>query len=569
MSVRGLARVLAAYALALAVACLAMSSYASLRELPAAERRVVVSRWSEGKLVERHTTPRGEPGAAPSTSAPDHTGGALVHETTTVHETTIAEGPLSLDPLVLTYSLVPGRDGLVAELGDKTAFVTVDDLLSTQAYDHASSLLDPSLSFGTHRATIVALLADRLDAPPREVEARARVRRVRFERRVVGEEPRPRVRSATLDREDVKAAVREAASYLARAVDDDGRYRYLVDAVTNKTLGGYNWPRHAGATYFLAQAAALLDDATIRHGCLRAAARMRDAAMQSCGTHECVADDAEADVGSSALALLAFSEIVRTGADASYRRAALQLAEFLKSQQRPDGELMHLYDRANGKPVDVQMLYYTGEAALALARVHRITGDRYDLRAASRALARLSGHGWSFFGSRYYFSEEHWTCQAMADLWERAPDPAALAFCLRWHEYQRRLQHTAGESAFDADGAFGFGPFVTPRVTPAASRGEAAGAALEVMKKDATAGAYDAVEHARTVALLDDELRRAIAFVAAAQLRPGSRHLFARPDEVRGAFPGSAVDLQVRIDYVQHAGSMMIRWLQLTAPSQP
>jgi len=25
------------------------------------------------------------------------------------------------------------------------------------------------------------------------------------------------------------------------------------------------------------------------------------------------------------------------------------------------------------------------------------------------------------------------------------------------------------------------------------------------------------------------------------------------------------VDLQLRIDYVQHAGSMMIRWLDLTA----
>jgi hypothetical protein len=564
MSLRGLARLLVAYAVVLVVACVAMHSYASAGEVPPAERRVVVSRWSEGKLVDRHATPRGESPAAPrSMSAPGHAGETLVHETA------VAEGPLSLDPLVLTFSLVPGRDGLVAELGDKTAFVTVDDLLSAQAYDHASSFLDPSLSFGTHRATILALLANQLDASPKEVEARARVRRVRFERRVVGEEARPRITTATLDREDVKAAVRDAASYLARAVDDDGRYRYLVDAVSDKTLGGYNWPRHAGATYFLAQAAALLDDATIRYACLRAAARMRDVAMQSCGMHKCIADDEVADVGSSALAIVAFSEIVRTGADASYRPAAIQLAELLKSQQRPDGELMHLYDRAKGTPLDVQMLYYTGEAALALARVHRITGDPDDLRAASRALSRLSGQGWSFFGSRYYFSEEHWTCQAMADLWERAPDPAALAFCLRWHEYQRRLQYTASESAFDADGAFGFGPFVTPRVTPAASRGEAAGAALEVMKKDATAGGYGADEQARTVALLDDELRRAIAFVATAQLRPGTRHLFARPDDVRGAFPGSSVDLQLRIDYVQHAGSMMIRWLELGAASHP
>jgi hypothetical protein len=285
--------------------------------------------------------------------------------------------------------------------------------------------------------------------------------------------------------------------------------------------------------------------------------------MNDCGPHKCIADGPEADVGSSALALVAFAEIVRTGIDASYRASAIELARFLRAQQRPDGELQHLYDRAAGKPIDKQFLYFTGEAALGLARAHAITNDPEDLRAATRALSRLSGSGWSFFGSRYYFSEEHWTCQAVADLWERAPDPEALAFCLRWHEYQRRLQRVDGDSAFDADGSFGFGPFVTPRVTPVSSRGEAAAAALAVMKRDAAAGGGSSADHARTVALLDDELRRAIAFVMRAQLRPGPSHLFVRPESVRGAVPGSAVDLPLRIDYAQHAGSMMIRWLEL------
>ena len=544
MSLRGLARLLLAYGLALVVACLAMREHASLRELSPPERRVVVSRWAGGALVDRSTTKRGEPPVA--------TNGV-------VHETTVGKGPLSLDARTFPFALVPGRDGLFAELGGKTAWVTVDDLLSTQAYDHASTFLDPSLGLGTHRATVLSLLATRLEATVAEVEQRAHVRRVRFERTVVGETRAPRLTGDTLDPETVKASVHEAASYLARGVDDAGRYRYLVDAIKDLPLGGYSWPRHAGTTYFLAQAAALFDDPVIRFACLRAAARLRDDMMQPCGAQRCIADGPDADVGSAALALVAFTEIVRTGADASYRRPAFELALFLRSQQRPDGELMHEFDREKGKPVDVQHLYFTGEAALALSRAHRITGDPEDLRAASRALSRLSGGGWSFFGSRYYFSEEHWTCQAMADLWDRAPDPEALAFCLRWHEYQRSLQRTDGDSAFDADGSFGFGPFVTPRVTPASSRGEAAGAALEVLTRDTRARG----EHAVVIALLEDELRRAIAFVARAQLRPGPSHLFAHPDRVQGAFPGSAVDLQLRIDYVQHAGSMMLRWLEL------
>ena len=563
MSVSALSRLLLAYLVVLVLACAAVHAHASLHEVPASEQRVVVSRWSQGQLLDRTVTSPGEkPASVPAAEG-----------VTVVHEVAVGEGPLSLDPRTFSYMLVAGRDGLVAEMRGKTAWVTVDDLLAAQAYDHAVSFLDPSLGFGTHRATVISALAAKLGVTVHEVENEAQVRRVRFERHVENDVPAPRITADSLDRdrEAVMTAVHDAAAYLARGVDADGRFRYLVDAVHDRAVGqgGYSWPRHGGATYFLAQAAALFDDAEIRHACLRSAAKLRDDMMRSCGTNRCISDGGDANVGSAALALIAFSEIVRTGADGSYRRPAVELARFLRSQQRPDGELMHDFDLATGKPVDVQYMYFTGEASLALARAHRITGDPEDLRAASRALARLSGRGWSFFGSRYYFNEEHWTCQAMADLWERAPDPEALAFCLRWHEYQQRLQHEDGDSPFDAAGSFGFGPFVTPRVTPASSRGEAAAAALEVLTKDPSAGADSAEEHARKAALLDRELRGALAFVARSQLRPGPRHLFADPEAVRGAFPGSAIDLQLRIDYVQHAGSMMIRWLALTDRARP
>jgi hypothetical protein len=47
------------------------------------------------------------------------------------------------------------------------------------------------------------------------------------------------------------------------------------------------------------------------------------------------------------------------------------------------------------------------------------------------------------------------------------------------------------------------------------------------------------------------------------QFRPGPRHLFKSPDRVEGAIPGSEVDWELRIDYTQHAGSAMVRWLEL------
>ncbi len=560
MSPRTLRRLLGGYAIFLVVLCLGVRWWFSLATPP--NEIVVDSWWKDGKRVHRRTFDA----KAPLLGVPPV-------DVAVSEEVITGEGPIYAHELFFTLGLVPGRDGVKAELDGKVAYATVDDLLSLQAYDRAHLWVEASFGWGTHRALVFHVLSEQLGIRPSEIAARAKLTRVRFERRLSRAPatkpldpilPRPeRITEANLSREMVLDGVREAALHLARSVDEDGRFRYMVDATTNVTMPGYNWPRHSGTTFFLAQAAHVLDDPFVRYAALRAASRLRDQMMRDCGSNRCISeDDSTAEIGSSALALIAFTEIVRTGADGAYRPAIVELASFLRSQQRPDGEFQHLYDRAAKKPVDVQFLYFSGEATLALARTHRITNDPADLDAARRGLARLSGSGWSFFGSRYYFSEEHWTCQAVSELWDRVPDEEALAFCARWHEYQRRLQQDADETPFDAEGAFGLGPLVAPRVTPASSRGEAAGALLDVLVREHLAG-HDA--RSGELALVDRELRRALAFVLRSQFHPGPTHLFADPVAVRGAVPGSPVDWQLRIDYAQHAGSMMVRWLEVDA----
>lgn len=556
MSPRTLRRLLGGYALFLVVLLLAVRSWFSLAK-PAKEI-VVETWWKDGHPVNRRLFERDHPlqGTPPANVG--------VGE-----EVVVGEGPLYAPSLLFEVGLVPGRDGVKAEIDGKEAYATVDDLLATQAYDRAHVHVEASFGWGTHRATVLDILSRQLGVAPAEILARAKLTRVRMERRKSSPSgsrvlppmmPRPeRITEASLTRELVTDAMREAATHLARSVDDQGRFRYLVNAPTNQTIPGYNWPRHSGATFFMAQAAGVLDDPFVRYAMLRAAGRLRDDMTRDCGANRCITEDFDiAEIGSSALALIAYTEIVKTGADDAYRPAIAQLARFLKSQQRPDGEFQHQYDRRNKRPIDVQFLYYSGEATLALARAHRITNDPTDLEAARRGLARLAGSGWSFFGSRYYYSEEHWTCQAVAELWDRAPDDEARAFCSRWHEYQRRLQQDADDTPYDADGAFNFGPLASPRVTPASSRGEAAGALLAVLIKDPA-------RHGEEIAALDHELRRSLAFVLRHQLHPGPTHLFVDPMAVRGALLGSPVDWQLRIDYAQHAGSSMVRWLELDA----
>src|SRR6185369_745813 len=147
------------------------------------------------------------------------------------------------------------------------------------------------------------------------------------------------------------------------------------------------------------------------------------------------------------------------------------------------------------------------------------------------------------------YGEEHWTCSAAAALRESQDTRAALDFCLRWAEWNRRLQYAPNETPWDVAGAYGAGNVVLPRLTPVASRSEAFVSTYELAARNG---------------VRDDALRPQIEAGLGALLRwqwdPGPTWLFADPDDARGGIPGSPADLTVRDDYLQHAGSAMVRW---------
>jgi len=530
-----LGRVLFAYAAVLSVASCAVYTHAKLGKVPPAERTVVTSTWASGVLVSRSF------GTGPAEPPTD---------SHVVQEIVEAEAAVPRDPRLLAVAILPGKDGVRARVDGKEAIVTVDDLLAHGAYEHA--FLDPGtgLGFGTDPSVVYALLAERLAVDVSTVATRADLTRLRF-RRIVSSDRTP-TPPPRLDEAVAKQAITEFALHLARGVSADGHYAYLVDAGSGLSDSSYNWPRHSGATYFLAQAARVTGNGIVANACKRAAAQLRDVMFVPCGSEKCIADGDIADLGSSALATLAFTEIDASGIDSGYRPTIRALTSFLRSQQRADGEFMHFYDRTMAKPIDLQVLYYTGEATFALGRAHRVTGDEEALAAAKKGLARL-GSSWEFFGSRYYYGEEHWTCQAAAELVDRSDDRSALDFCKHWHRYTRAIQYGEGETPFDAAGGFGVGPLLPPRLTAASSRSEAAGALLDALWRTSP--------NDEDIPALEDELKKALEFVLRLRIGPDSAHLFARPAEVVGRLPGSAVDWKLRIDYEQHAGSALVRWL--------
>ncbi|HTQ05898.1 MAG TPA: hypothetical protein VMI54_18685 [Polyangiaceae bacterium] len=545
MSLRTLGRILGAYFALLLVASwlIAAALGVDRRRAPAES---VVSVWSGGKRRARAVVK-----ATATLSGPDAPLGAELRRwrgMRTVEDIVDTSRVLSTNPLLFGASFVPGRDGVKVTLGDRVAYATSDDLLALKAYDHPLVIGPIRLQLGVDPDVVWDALAGELGVSKDELLDDGEFTRLALRHRVPPE-PAPKVTRASL-----RDAAVAAGRYLANAVKTDGTYRYEVNAVDNEEHPGYNWPRHAGATWYLAESAIYAQDPPMIDAAERAARRLAEGALVACGSHRCVAEGDRADLGSSALGLLALSEIVEGKLMPELMPAIRDLAAFIRSQQRPDGEFMHFYDRQKNEPEDVQVLYYTGEAAFALGRAARLTGDPKDVEAASRALDHLvTTPGW-YAAAHYYYGAEHWTCHAMDELWERAPNPKALRFCLEWQEMVRNTAIRGRAASPEYDGATSAGPFVPPALVGTATRMEAAVATLRVARL--------ANVPPSQIAALQAGIDDALAFLMRFELNPGPSAVMVNPGVMRGGFPNTPTDLDVRIDYPQHAGTALLGYLK-------
>jgi hypothetical protein len=544
MSPRALLGLLAGYTLLLALACVGLRAAVSLdpQHAPLATR--IVTDWRDGRAIAR-TLSAGPPSASAAPCGPG---------CTRTIDRVIDEGPLpSFSPLWFALSIVAGRDGIAASYAGRTFYLTPDDLLARQATRDGVHVGRLGLRIGLDAPeALLDEIATALHTDRDQLRARGRLRRILVRRENAPVAAWPQSSGEPIDPAALSGALKAAADYLVRNQRADGSFYYELAALSASELPGYGWPRHGGAALTLAQVAARTGDPAIREAALRAARLLQHSATLACGAWRCIGDGERVDAGSSALALLTYCELARSKITQEFALDIRQLSGFLRSLQRRDGEFMHVYDRALQKAVDVQLPYYTGEIALALGRAERLTHEPADLRAASAGLARLVRR--SLFQNRYYFSTEHWTCQVLQELWDRAPDRAALDFCLDDQAFNSQAE-SRGADLREFAGGIAPNPFAPPRMAATGSRTEGAVATL------ATALAAGRSEN--EIAVLDAQVRRALAFMLRFQLRPGPRHLLRDPARMVGAMPGSPTDLTIRIDYQQHVAGSMLRYLQL------
>lgn len=526
-----------------------------------AEGPVVVLAWRRGRVVARHVGSAGFASSVQAAAAQLAAEPELRKAATSLAFTitlTRERGPwLRSVPLLGELSVVPFVEGVAITLDGRTVHVTPDEITRAALWDRAINTPIPDLTFGLSPLAVARLAAEELGAPVETIMQRARFERVASRTLTQVAYPRDEpVSIASLER-----AAREGALFLLRHQAPTGRFTYRYDGRRNREITGgqYSLPRHAGTAFFLAQAARALDMASARAGALAALRFVRENALKACGSPEraCVAFNDYPDMGAAALTALAAAEVLAGGDDPEVRELLVRLTAFIRGMQRADGELMHVYDLRASQPIDVQKMYYSGEAAVALLASHRVLGDARDLEVARPLMSHLTGAGWSFFGSRYFYGEEHWTCQAVAAAADRMPVGDALDFCLRWLGYQRALLYGPGETPWPVQGAIGVGPVIVPRLTSVASRVEA-GAPIYTL---ARAQGHD-------VAALGRQLESHLGLLLRMRFAPGPTHLMRDPHAARGGFPATQGSLEVRNDFVQHAGSAMLAWADVLRRAQ-
>ncbi len=527
---------------------------------------IIVSAWWAGRLRARHLSDSdrlvpsiqaavqrfaGDPALVALPGWPVSSENPLRFSITVIRGYAPLRGSL---PLLDAMGLVPLLEGVEARLGEKRAFLTPDQIWSGGFYERGIGTPVPDLSFGIDTPGVLKRLAAELDLSRDELLAEATVRRFRAD--TITERPYPAGRPEKLSPELLETAARQGARFLLRHQKRNGLYTYIYDGRNDREIptGYYSMPRHAGTTYFLAQAGRLLGMREARAGALRAMHWSKTHALRRCGGPErfCIVSSRGVDMGSAALTGLAAAELLK-GSDSRQARWMLQgLNAFIRSMQRPDGELMHIYDLKADRPVDVQRMYYSGEAAFALLNAYSVTKDDRDLQSARKLMGHLTGAAWSFFGSRYFYGEEHWTCQAASEASRYMPAEEALDFCLRWAEFNRVLQYRPGKSPWAIEGAYGVGPILLPRLTPVASRTEALVAIYAAAKQQGL-----------PTAALREQIEKGLALLLRYMWLPGPEHLLLNPRAALGGVPGYPADLSVRNDFVQHAGTAMLNWAQI------
>lgn len=321
------------------------------------------------------------------------------------------------------------------------------------------------------------------------------------------------------------------ARMIARNQEPDGRFAYLVKGPSGEYAKGYNYPRHAGTTWFLARAASRSGDPDLRLAARRGLEFMAAKTRVLSDGRGFVLDpgrgDGKAWVGTTALAVLGALELgERPDLQAQWGAHVVAAVD-------AEGLVRGNFDIASASwPAQRRITYGQGQGLLAVASAARagLPGAREALERGAEAWERRY---WPMPAGHLFALGEHWSCSAALLAEEVLGRPAGWGVCEAYLERGDLGDPAVGAPLLPVAGALG-------------GDAEAVVARAERDRRRGVGGPW------RSRAEAYGRLFLASAY------RPADAPFLGRAGRLIGGFRDNPLRLDVQIDAVQHIGCALL-----------
>ncbi|MBC6310749.1 poly(glycerol-phosphate) alpha-glucosyltransferase [Listeria sp. FSL L7-1582] len=234
-------------------------------------------------------------------------------------------------------------------------------------------------------------------------------------------------RSTPLTPADVEEIIHHAGAYLANQVGADGEFIYGYFACFDKKIKHYNSLRHASSTYSMIESYEISRDEATLTAAKKALRFLALDLIRERGDRAYVIerDTNEIKLGANAAAILAFSKYMQVTQDMLYLPLCQSLAHAICDQQQDDGQFIHVLEYPTLVVKDpFRIIYYDGEAVLALLRLYAINTDPKWLNAAQKAFDH-------FIAKSYWKNHDHWLSYCTNEITKYLPEDRYFEFGLK------------------------------------------------------------------------------------------------------------------------------------------
>lgn len=370
----------------------------------------------------------------------------------------------------------------------------------------------------------------------------------------------------------IEKAIHLSAGYLIQACGDDGKFVYRVHLDPQiKQSPRYNILRHCGVIYALAMYEQDFPNAKTREALDRAANFLNEQAIGPVpGSEDLLAvwsgtsihgdkkETKEAKLGGAGIALAALLGLEKIRPGTTSPEVLEKIGNFILHMQKEDGSFYSKYiPDQGGRNDDWVSLYYPGEAILGLLLLHEKDPSSKWLNGATKGMMCLA----KLRSQATTVEADHWALLATEKLLPMLPLSGQADLQKDIQEHALRIcEGILASRPFLPEDSPEYGGFMDDgRTCPTATRLEGLLAALTFLPRQS--GPF--------MDRMENSVRDGMEFLLRSQVKEGT-YAGGIPRAVRSlpdAHPGSGGSFneragEVRIDYVQHALSAMIRYRQ-------